>query len=117
VPGALISAKQDIIDYINLKSKLLNFQVNLLTSNEKFNVLLNNFINSFDGDKTAKDKLETIKKQFLAIQSKSNFRDFSNSLEANIFKPIEKKFGTLFDNAFFPEGNWVKEVFTNFRSS
>ena len=117
VSGTLISAKQNIIDYINLKSKLLTFQVNLLTSDENFTALLNDFLNSFDGDKTTKDKLETIKKQFLAVQSKSNFRDFSNSLEANIFKPIEKKFGTLFDNAFFPEGNWVKKAFTNFRSS
>ena len=116
VPDKLKAAKQCLLDYINLKSNLLSFGINLSAENgESLNNLLNNFVKSFRGDKNTEKKLEDITSQFLAKQVKEDFdfNDFSNRIENNILKPIENKLSGLFDQAFFPEGNWIKEEFTN----
>jgi hypothetical protein len=115
VPETLTSTKQTIFDYINLKSSLLNLEISLYAGKqENFNDLLNNFLISFHGDKKTEEKVEEIINQILVKQSEGNFNfnDFLSLLNINIFKPIESGLSLLIDEAFFPNGNWIKEEFT-----
>jgi len=115
VPETLTTAKQAIFDYINLKSNLLNLEISLYAGKqENFNNLLNNFLKSFHEDKEAEEKLEEIIGQFAVKQSEGNFNfnDFLSLLKINLFKPIESMLSLLIDEAFFPNGNWIKEEFT-----
>jgi hypothetical protein len=112
VASQFIQFKQEIINYINLKSYLVLFRLSLgVNTSISKETIINNFMKRVQASADLQKKIEDIAFKLKDVNANFSYNEFVNEIKINILKQVEIELATLSDQAFFPVGNWVREEF------